>query len=323
MKYRKFGNSGIDISVIGLGTWPLGNDFFGEVAESAGIAVIQKALDIGINLIDTSPAYGQAYEAEIAVGKALKGRRDKAVISTKCGVHRVVGVGNYAIPGEYIRCLSPAVVSAELENSLKRLGTDYIDIYFIHWPDLNFGNDGALELLAKWKKEGKIRAGAVSNFNVDQIKNAIAKGEISGIQPYLNIFAQASIGDGIIPLAAEKNLGIMTYGSLGGGILTGAFKEPPKTTDKELRSFFYDSFTEAKWAKCNKVVDTLREIAGARGVSVAEVSINWVLARKGVTTALIGTTKPENLVKNAAAADWELTADELAKINDSYKKNLA
>ncbi|MDR1411890.1 MAG: aldo/keto reductase, partial [Spirochaetaceae bacterium] len=316
------GNSGIDVSTVGLGTWPLGNDFFGAVEESAGIAVIHKALDIGINLIDTSPAYGQAYEAEIAVGKALKGRRDKAVISTKCGVHRVVGVGDYAIPGEYIRCLSPAVVSAELENSLRRLGTDYIDIYFIHWPDLNFGNDGALELLAKWKKEGKIRAGAVSNFNTEQIKNAVTRGGISGIQPYLNIFAQASINEGIIPLAAEKNLGIMTYGSLGGGILTGAFKEPPKTTDKELRSFFYDSFTEANWAKRNKVVDTLREIAGARGVSVAEVSINWVLAQKGVTTALIGTTKPDNLVKNAAAADWELTAAELVKIGDSCKANM-
>jgi aryl-alcohol dehydrogenase-like predicted oxidoreductase len=322
MKYRNFGNSGIDVSVIGLGTWPLGNDFFGAVDENAGIAVIRKALDIGINLIDTSPAYGQAYEAEIAVGKALKGCRDKAVISTKCGVHRVVGVGDYAIPGEYIRCLSPAVVSAELENSLKRLGTDYIDIYFIHWPDLNFGNDGALELLAKWKKEGKIRAGAVSNFNADQIKNAIAKGGIGGIQPYLNIFAQNSVTDGIVPLAAENNLGIMSYGSLGGGILTGAFKDPPKNTDKELRSFFYDFFTGAKWAKCNKVIDTLREIAGARGVSVAEVSINWVLAQKGVTTALIGTTKPENLVRNAAAADWELSSDELAKINDSCKKNL-
>jgi aryl-alcohol dehydrogenase-like predicted oxidoreductase len=322
MKYRKFGNSGIDISVIGLGTWPLGNDFFGAVDENAGTGVIHKALDIGINFIDTSPAYGQAYEAEIAVGKALKGRRDKAVLSTKFGVHRVVGTGNYAIPGEYVRCLSPAVASAELENSLKRLGTDYIDVYFIHWPDLNFGNDGALELLAKWKKEGKIRAAAVSNFNVEQIKNAIEKGGISGIQPQMSLFARGSIDDGVIPFAVEKNLGITTYGSLGGGILTGAFKKPPENTDKELRSFFYDFFTEAKWAKCNKVLDTLREIANKRGVSVAEVSINWVLAQKGITTALIGTTKPENLAKNAAAADWELSAEELLEIDGSYKKNL-
>jgi aryl-alcohol dehydrogenase-like predicted oxidoreductase len=322
MKYRKFGNSGIDVSVVGLGTWPLGNDFFGEVDEKAGVSVIHKALDLGINLIDTSPAYGQAYEAEMAVGKALKGRRDKAVISTKCGVHRMLGIGAYTIPGEYVRCLSPAVVTAEMENSLKRLETDYIDMYFIHWPDLNFGNDGALELLAKWKQEGKIRAGAVSNFNLDQLKNAVEKGKISGIQPQLSLFAQGSVNDGVIPFAVEKDLGIISYGSLGGGILTGAFKEPPRTTSKELRSFFYDSFTPAKWDKCNKVIDTLREIAAGRGVSVGEVSINWVLAQKGITSALIGTTKPENLVRNVAAADWELSAEELTMINDSYRKNM-
>ncbi|MDR1508873.1 MAG: aldo/keto reductase [Synergistaceae bacterium] len=322
MKYRKFGTSGIDVSVVGLGTWPLGSDFFGEADEKKGIETIQKAIDIGVNLIDTSPAYGQAYEAEIAVGKALKGRRDKAVISTKFGVHRVLGAGDYKIPGEYVRCLSPAVAAAELENSLKRLGTDYIDIYFIHWPDLNFGNDGALELLAKWKKEGRIRAGAVSNFSVDQMKNAVEKAGISGIQPSASIFDRSNFKNGVIPFAEEARLGIMTYGSLGGGILTGTFREPPKITDKELRVFFYDFFSEEKWPKCCKVIDTLRGVAEARGVSVAEVSINWVLAQPGVSTALIGTTKPENIERNAKAADWELTPDELKKIDDSFAANL-
>jgi aryl-alcohol dehydrogenase-like predicted oxidoreductase len=263
-----------------------------------------------------------AFEAELAVGKAIKGRRDKVILSTKFGIHRTVGSGEYAITGDYIRCLSPMLASAELENSLKRLGTDYIDIYFIHWPDENSGNDAALELLEKWKKEGKIRAGAVSNFSLEQLKHAVSKGCVSGIQPQLSLFVRESIKDGVIPFAAENNLGIMTYGSLGGGILTGASKEPPKTTDKELRSSFYDGFSEAKWASSNKVIDTLREIADGRGVSVSEVSINWVLAQNGITTALVGTTKPENLLKSAAAADWELNDEELTKINDSCKKNL-
>jgi aryl-alcohol dehydrogenase-like predicted oxidoreductase len=314
MKYRKFGDSGIDVSVVGLGTWPLGNDFFGDVEEAKGIETIQRAIDIGVNLIDTSPAYGQRYEAETAVGKALKGRRDRAVISTKFGVQRIFG--------EYVRCLSPSVVQVELENSLKRLGVDYIDIYFVHWPDLNFGIDGALELLAKFKKEGKIRAGAVSNFSVDQMKVAIEKGGVSGIQPSASLLDRSNFDNGVIPFALEKNLGIMTYGSLGGGILTGAFEKPPVAAGKELRSFFYDFFNEPKWSKCNKVIDALREIARARGVSVAEVSINWVLAQPGVSTALIGTTKPENLEKNAKAADWELTKEELARIDDCYSKNL-
>jgi aryl-alcohol dehydrogenase-like predicted oxidoreductase len=248
MKYRKFGNSGIDISVVGFGTWPLGNDFFGEVDSAGGVAAIQKAIDIGVNLIDTSPAYGLAYEAELAVGKALKGRRDKAVISTKFGVHRVLGTGDYKIIGEYVRSLSPMTAQAELENSLRRLGTDYIDIYFIHWPDNNFGCDAALELLVKWKKEGKIRAGAVSNFSVDQMKTAVKLADISGIQPSASILDRSNFANGVISYAQETGLGIMTYGSLGGGILTGAFKEPPKPTDKELRVGFYDFFGEAKWA---------------------------------------------------------------------------
>ncbi|MDR1514999.1 MAG: aldo/keto reductase [Synergistaceae bacterium] len=314
MKYRKFGNSGIEVSVVGLGTWPLGSDFFGDVEEAAGIRTIQRAIDIGVNLIDTAPAYGQNHEAETAVGKALRGRRDKAVISTKFGVHRIYG--------EYVRCLSPSVVQVELENSLKRLDTDCIDIYFIHWPDKNFGIEGALELLAKFKKEGKIRAGAVSNFSVEQMKTAVEIGGISGIQPSASILDRSNFDNGVIPFARENDLGIMTYGSLGGGILSGAFEKPPVVSGTELRSFFYDFFTEPKWSKCGKVVDTLREIAGARGVSAAEVAINWVLAQPGVTTALIGTTKPVNLEKNAKAAEWELSADELAKIDDSFKKNL-
>ena len=322
MKYRKFGDSGIDVSVVGLGTWPLGSDFFGDVDAKTGEAIIHKALDLGINLIDTAPAYGTAFEAEYTVGRAIKGRRDKVVISTKFGVHRAVGTGEFAITGDYIRCLSPGVATVELENSLKRLGTDYIDIYFIHWPDNNNGNDGALELLAKWKKEGKIKAGAVSNFSVDQIKVAIEKGGISGIQPHLSIFARESIDSGLISFAAEKGLGVMTYGSLGGGILTGTFKEPPKIAGNEKRASFYDGFSEAKWEKSNKVIATLQEIAGTRNASVAEVSINWVLAQKGITTALIGTTKPENLEKNAAAANWELSAAELEKIESSCKANL-
>ena len=322
MKFRKFGDSSIEVSVVGLGTWPLGSDFFGDVDTKTGEKVIHKALDLGINLIDTAPGYGLNFEAEKTVGQAIKGRRDKAVISTKFGIHRVLGAGEFAITGDYIRCLSPMAATAELENSLKRLGTDYIDIYFIHWPDNNNGNDGALELLAKWKKEGKIRAGAVSNFTVEQVKNAIDKGHISGIQPHLSLFARGSMDDGLIPFAAEKGLGIMTYGSLGGGILSGAYKAPPKIEGNEKRASFYDGFSAAKWEKSNKVITVLQEIADARQASVAEVSINWVLAQKGITTALVGTTKPENLEKNAAAAAWELSAAELEKIENCCKANL-
>jgi len=312
MKYRKLGNSGIDVSVVGHGTWALGNDFFGEVDAERGIRAIHQSLDLGVNLVDTAPAYGQAFEAELAVGKAIKGRRDKVVLSTKCGVHRIMG--------EYVRCLSPMVVRQELENSLRRLGTDYIDVYFIHWPDNNFGIEGALELLAEFKKEGKIRTGGVSNFNVEQIKLAQKMADISCVQPPCNLFNHSSFENGIIPYCAENDLGIMTYGSLGGGILTGKMKKPIVNGGKEGRAGFYDFFNEPTWTNCNKVLDVLRGIADGRGVTVAEVSLNWVLAQKGVTTTLMGPTDPEHAAKNVLAADWELTAEELAVIDAAYDK---
>ena len=117
MKYRELGNSGIQVSVIGHGTWAMGNDFFGEVDEARGIAAIHQSMDLGVNLIDTAPAYGQNFEAELAVGKALKGRRDKAVISTKCGVHRIMG--------EYVRCLSPKCIHLELYLRLGQTASAY------------------------------------------------------------------------------------------------------------------------------------------------------------------------------------------------------
>ena len=312
MQYRKMGTSQLKVSVIGHGTWVLGNDFFGEVDEQRGIKAIHQSLDMGVNLVDTAPAYGGNFESEITVGKAIKGRRDKAVISTKCGVHR--------ISGEYVRCLSPMLVQMEIEASLKRLGTDYIDIYMIHWPDNNFGIEGALELLVKFKNEGKIREAAVSNFSIEQIQLAKQMADIACVQPPCSLLDRSSFKNGIIPYCEKSGIGVMTYASLGGGILSGAYKQPPVNDGKEQRSVFYDYFREPKWTKCNQLLDVLRVIADARGVAVGEVSINWVLAQPGVTCALMGSSRPETALANAKAADWSLTEQELATINEAYDR---
>ena len=136
MRYKQLGNSSLKVSVVGQGTWALGNDFFGEVDVDQGIKAIQAAIDVGINMVDTAPGYGPHFESELAVGKAIQGRRDKVCLATKCGIHRIAG--------EYVKCLSPKLVRWEMEQSLKRLQTDYIDLYMIHWPDANFGIEGAL-----------------------------------------------------------------------------------------------------------------------------------------------------------------------------------
>lgn len=311
MKYRKMGNSGIEISVIGQGTWEMGNDFFGEVDEKLSIDAIRASIDAGVNMVDTAAAYGLNGASERVVAKAIKGLRGKAVLATKLGVLR--------IDGEYVRCLNPKIMRRELEDSLRRLETDYIDLYFVHWPDFNNSIDDALELMVKFKEEGKIRAIGVSNFDTALIQKAIDIADISVVQPPMSMLNRSSIENGILPLCKKNDVGIITYGSLGGGILTGKM-EKPVTGGKELRSGFYAFYEEPMWSKCQKLLDVLRGIAGDKGTTVAQVSINWVLAQPGVTCSLMGATTPEMAYENASAAEWELTADEIAYIEKKYKE---
>ena len=309
MKYRRMGNSGIDISVIGQGTWEMGNDFFGEVDEKIAIDAIRASVDAGVNMIDTAAAYGTDGASERVVAKAIKGIRDKVVLATKLGVLR--------IEGAYVRCLDPAVMRKELEDSLRRLQTDYIDLYFVHWPDLNNSIDAALELMVKFKEEGKIRAIGVSNFDTTLIQKAIDIADISAVQPPMSMLNRSSVENGILPFCKKNDVGVITYGSLGGGILTGKM-EKPVTGGKELRSAFYAFYEEPMWSKCQKLLDVLRGIANDRGTTVAQVSINWVLAQPGVTCSLMGATTPDMAYENASAAEWELTQDELNHIDKKY-----
>ncbi len=311
MKYRKMGNSGIDISVIGQGTWEMGNDFFGEVDEKLSIDAIRASIDAGVNLVDTAAAYGLDGASEKVVAKAIKGLRDKVVLATKLGTLRIYG--------EYVNCLNLNIMRKELENSLRRLETDYIDLYFIHWPDYNTSIEKALELMVKFKEEGKIRAIGVSNFNLAQIETAVKIADIAVVQPPMNMLNRISIENGILPYCKKNDVGVITYGSLGGGILTGKM-EKPVTGGKELRSAFYSFYEEPMWSKCQKLLDVLRGIASDKGTTVAQVSINWVLAQPGVTCSLMGATTPDMAYENASAAEWELAADELAYINKKYEE---
>lgn len=312
MKYRKLGKSGIDVSVIGHGTWPMGNDFFGEIDEKVAIKAIHASLDSGVNLIDTAAAYGEDGASEKIVAKAIKDRRNKVILATKVGVLRFFGQN-------YVKCCDPNVMRIELEMSLKRLGTDYIDLYQIHWPDANFGIEPGLREMIKMRDEGKIRAIGVSNFTPSQIQSAIDIADIASVQPPLSLLDRRSLEDGVITLCSDKGVGVLSYGSLGGGILAGKVTALP-ITGKELRGAFYGYYSEPMLSKCRELVAFLQKIADKRGVHLAEVSINWVLAQRGVTSALIGATSPEKAMINAKAADWDLTGEELNAINAEYAR---
>ena len=314
MKYRKLGKSGIDVSVIGQGTWGLGNDFFGDVDKSEGIAAVRKSLDIGVNMVDTAPGYGLEYDSEYAIGEALKdGYREKAILATKLGVLR--------FGGEYVHCLVPNVMRMELEASLKRLQTDYIDLYLIHWPDYNTPIEDAIAQMAKFKEEGKIRAIGVSNFSVEQIKVAQSVAQIDAVQPPLNLLNRSSIDNGIVDYCRENDIAIITYGSLGGGILSGKLPKPVAGSN-ELRSTFYNFYDEEGWNKAQNLIGALKTVADKYNAEVAEVSINWVLAHQGVTCSLMGSTTPAMAIENAKAADWELTKEDIDFIEKAYKEHI-
>ena len=310
MEYRTLGNSGIDVSVIGHGTWAMGNDFFGDIDEKEAIKAIHASIDNGVNLVDTAAAYGHDGASEKVVGHAIKDRRDKVILATKLGQLRV-------FTEHYCVCLQPATMRIELEQSLKNLQTDYIDIYQIHRPDYNYGIEDGLHELVKMKEEGKIRAIGVSNFDTGQIQTAIDIADISSVQPQLNILHRETIEQNILSFCEEHNIGVITYGSLAGGILSGKAK-PIEVSGKEMRSLFYNYYSEPMWSKCQQLLAVLQEIAEAHDAQVSEVSVNWSLAHPGVTTALIGSVKAEQAIANTKAACWKLSKDEFDKIEAAY-----
>lgn len=313
MKYRKLGGSGIDVSVIGQGSWGLGNDFFGETDVSEWTKAIHKSLEMGVNMVDTAPGYGLHFESEYALGKALEGRRDKAVLATKLGILRYGAA--------YVHCLDPMVMRMELEGSLKRLKTDYIDLYYIHWPDKNTPIETAIEQLAKFKQEGKILAIGVSNFTVEQIETARSVAQIDAVQPPLNILDRSSIENDILGYCAQNDISIVTYGTLGGGILAGK-RTNPVAGGNELRSSFYRYYDEEGWNKAQKFITELRTVAERNDASVAEVSINWVLKHDGVVCALMGARTEKTAAENAKAADWELSDADFVLIEEAYKRTI-
>ena len=309
MRYKQLGKSDLNISVVGLGTWAMGNDFFGKVDDSASIDTIRKAVESGINVIDTAPAYGNGHSEEV-VGKAIKGIRDKVVIATKCGLLRD--------GKKYIKTLDPQSLRKEIDGSLSRLGVDVIDLYQIHWPDPKTPIEDAVNELIKIKAQGKFKYLGVSNFNRELMEKVMSMTEIVSLQPQYSLLSREE--EGMLEFCRNNGIGVLSYGSLGGGMLSGKYKEMPKFEQGDERYLFYPFFKEPMWSKSVKLVEVLKGIAEKHNKPVAHVAINWVNQNKAVTTALVGAKYPAQAEANAAAGDWELTSDDIDEINNQYKK---
>ena len=309
---RTIGGSGISASAVGLGTWAIGGWMWGGTDERQSIAAIQASIDAGISLIDTAPAYGMGL-AETIVGKAIAGRRDKVVLVTKCGLVWHVNEGAYFFHQDgkpVYRYLGAASIRYEVEESLKRLGTDYIDHYVTHWQDATTPVAETVEALARLKEEGKIRSVGASNVSPDDLEAYIATGALDAIQEEYSM-VKRDIGKTLLPLCQKNSVSVLSYSSLALGLLSGKVG-PERVFAEDDQRHGNPRFSQVNRQKIARLMAVLEPLAAAHGASVAQVVIAWTIAQPGITFSLCGARDPAQAVENAAAARPRLTERELA-----------
>ncbi|MBQ9425510.1 MAG: aldo/keto reductase, partial [Erysipelotrichaceae bacterium] len=278
---------------------------------------IRYMLDNGVNLVDTAPVYGLGHSEEI-VGEAIKGYRDKIILVSKCGITRkkATGFGKDAP----VRDSSKEMIIRQAEDSLQRIGTDYLDVLLIHWPDVNTPFEDTVEGLEQLKKDGKIRFAGICNFEADQIRQFYNLGGLDFAQYHFSMVENK--WSDILHEYHEKGIATMAYGPLGGGILTGAFRDLPDFASDDMRLNFYPFFREPMFSKCQELLKVMDEVAAAHSVEVSQVAVNWACNHPDITTALCGVTKVRHARSNIEALNWELTQDERKLLDDAAAKAL-
>lgn len=305
MQYQEFGKTGLRVSEICLGTWGIGGAGWDSYSDESRMDAIKAALECGINFIDTAPAYN-AGKAEYYVGETLNKlkKRKEVVISTKCG--------NKFVDGKYLRCGSKESILKQCDESLKNLKTDYIDIYLVHWPDPDVELEETIDAVSTLKKEGKILYAGVSNFSKEQIEEAQKYCKIEAFQPQYSLADRKD--EKLIRWAYEQGLGIMTYGTLGGGILTGNYRKLRTFEQTDSRNRFYPYFKEPLFSKAMELLTIMDQIAEERNVSLAQIAEKWVIQKRFVSSCIIGTQSRARVEENCRNLQWELTDNEIRRL---------
>ena len=312
MQKRKLGFTDMEFTTVGLGTWAIGGPWqfgWGPQDDDDSIATIQKALDLGINWIDTAPAYGLGHSEEI-VGKAIKDRRDGVIVATKCGL-----VWNDPASGRVFNRLTAESVRQEVEDSLRRLNIETIDLFQIHWPNPDPEIEEAWGAIADMIKEGKIRYGGVSNFNVEQIKRVQAIHPVASLQPPYSMFVRG-VEDELLGFCQANDIGVIPYGTMYYGFLTGKFTKQSAADlpegDHRLSS---PEFNEPNLSVNLEFVEKLRPIAERNGKSLAHLAIAWVLRRPEISAAIVGARRPSQIEETVRVDGWQLSAEDIAEID--------
>jgi aryl-alcohol dehydrogenase-like predicted oxidoreductase len=316
MRTRKLGWTGLNLTTTGLGTMAIGGGNWsygwGPQDDAESIATILRALEMGINWIDTAPVYGCGHAEEI-VGKAIKGLSSKPIIATKCGLH-------CDKDGNIIYRLKRESVRAEVEASLRRLQIDVIDLYQIHWPIPEDDIEEAWETVAEAVKEGKVRYAGVSNFNIEQIKRIQSIHPVASLQPPYNIL-ERGIEDKILDYCRQNKIGVIVYTPMQQGLLSGKFsRQHLRNLPAEDLRHRDPHFQEPQFSANLEVAEGLRPIAQKHGRTVAQLAIAWTLRRPEVTSAIVGARRPSQIEETILAGEWVLSGEDISAIDKLIAK---
>ncbi|WP_443937024.1 aldo/keto reductase [Pedobacter sp. MW01-1-1] len=326
MEYRKIGNSDLELSVITFGAWAAGGWMWGSTDRNDAINAIKASYDLGVTSIDTAPIYGQGDSEEI-VGEAIKGiSRDKLQVVTKFGMRWDLAKGNLAMKSknnegaeiDIYKYAGKESIMYECEQSLKRLGTDYIDLYQIHWPDLTTPISETMEAVARLIEQGKVRYAGVCNYNVAQLKEAGESLNIVSNQiPYSMI--NRGIENEMVPFCIENRKSILAYSPMERGLLTGKIT-PDYTFEEGDHRKNHPFFTAENIQKTDAFLAKIKPLADEKNATLSQLVLRWTIEQPGITIALAGARNAKQATQNAEAIQVKLSNDEIQFVTTELKK---
>lgn len=302
---RPLGPSDLLVAPVSLGTWPIAGTTTRDVNDADSLATIRACFDLGINFIDTAYCYGPHGESENLVRQALAGRRDQMILATKGGIH-------YNDAGQQTQDARPETIRSECDESLRRLGTDRVELYYLHSPDPAVPIAESAGAIRDLVAEGKVRYAGASNCQLDQLKEFQTVCPLAAVQLPYNML-QRDIEQQAVPWCREQNIAVVVYWALMKGLLAGRLTSQDQLDPADSRRK-YPMYQGEEWKKNQEFVAQLRAVADDCGRTVAQVVVNWTIHQPGITVALCGAKRPWQIEETAAAMQWHLTPEQNDKI---------